>query len=421
MKPSRTVNLIGGAHSGFIGKFHPDFIWKEHPDYGKRTNPTLEEHLSRAVIGALADTGVSDHQIQRGYVGNFAGELFSKQGHLGSLLAGVRPGLKNKAFSRIEGACASGGLALISGIDAISAGCDFVLVAGVEVQTTVSARKGADYLARAAHYKTQRSCDPFTFPCLFARRSKAYRTKYGLGEEDLAQVVVKAYSNGNRNPHAHMQSVHLTLQEASTTSDQNPNFLVHPEYREYLKVTDCSQVSDGASAVILVSNQGLEILGKSLDRDVVQIVSYGHSTAPLDEIPEPLTLSTAEQAANEAYQDGRISPKEIGVAEVHDCFSITELLLYEALGFSQRGEAMELVRNGTTQLGGGLPVNTGGGLMAFGHPVGATGVKQALEIFKQQKGRAGDYQIPHLPEYGLATNLGGDDRTAVVTIYRNRP
>ncbi len=420
MKPSRNVHLIGGAHSGFIGKFHPDFIWKGHPDYGRRTNPSLEEHLKRAVVGALEDTGVSDDQVQRGYVGNFTGELFSKQGHLGSLLAGVRPGFRNKAFSRVEGACASGGLALIAGIDAISAGCDFVLVAGVEVQTTVSAREGADYLARAAHYETQRSCDPFTFPCLFARRSKAYRREYGVGEEDLARVVVKAYSNANRNPNAHMQAVRLTLEAASTPSDRNPRFLSHPEFRDYLKVSDCSQVSDGASALVLVSDRGLENLGKSPGRDAVQILSYGHATAPLDEVPDPLRLSTAERAAREAYEDGQVEPAQIGVAEVHDCFSVTELLLYEALGFCRPGEAPEMVRNGTTTIEGDLPVNTGGGLMGFGHPVGATGVKQALEIFKQLKGRCGGYQIPGRPEFGLAANLGGDDRTGVVTLYGNR-
>ncbi len=151
----------------------------------------------------------------------------------------------------------------------------------------------------------------------------------------------------------------------------------------------------------------------------MEIVSYGHATAPLDEVPDPLVLSTAERAIQEAFQDANVGPDDIGVIEVHDCFSITELLLYEALGFAERGRAIDLLRDGATDLDGRLPVNTGGGLMAFGHPVGATGVKQALEIFKQQKGLAGEYQIGNRPKYGTAANLGGDDRTAVVTVYQN--
>ncbi len=418
MKPRRNVYLIGGAHSGFIGKFHPDFIWKGHPDFGKRTNPSLEDHLRTAVLAACEATGTEPSAVQKGYVGNFTGELFAKQGHLGAMLAGVHPDLKYKPFSRVEGACASGGLALLAGVDALSAGYDVVLVAGVEIQTTVNAREGADYLARAAHYATQRACDAYTFPCLFARRAKAYRQAHDVSEEDLGRLVMKAYSNANKNPHAHMRTVHMTLERAATVSEKNPLFLENKDYRDYLKLSDCSQVSDGASAVVLASETGLDRIGKSA-KDAVRIVSYGHATAPLAEVPDPLVLSTAERAIQEAFRDAGVGPRDIGVAEVHDCFSITELLLYEALGFAERGRAIDLVRDGATHIDGRIPVNTGGGLMAFGHPVGATGVKQALEIFKQQKGLAGEYQIKTRPEYGAAANLGGDDRTAVVTVYQN--
>jgi len=418
MKPARRAFVLGGAHSGFIGKFHPDFIWKNHPDYGKRTNPTLEEHIKRAVIGALEKTGVPAAAIQKGYVGNFTGELFAKQGHLGAVVAGVHPDLAMKPFARIEGACASGGLALLAGVDALSAGYDVVLVTGAEVQTTVNAADGADYLARAAHYATQRSIDPFTFPCLFARRTKAYREKYKLSEQDLARVVVKAYDNANKNPNAHMQAVKMTLENASTASDRNPLFIENKEFHDFLKVSDCSQVSDGASAVILVSEAGLKKLGKRA-QDATEMVAYGHATSPLEEMADPLFMHTSHAAAQEAYRDAGAEPRDIGVAEVHDCFSITELALYEALGFAERGRGIDLVKDGSVLLDGRLPVNTGGGLMAFGHPVGATGVKQALEIFKQQKGLAGAYQIAGRPTWGLAANIGGDDRTAVVTIYRN--
>jgi acetyl-CoA acyltransferase len=149
------------------------------------------------------------------------------------------------------------------------------------------------------------------------------------------------------------------------------------------------------------------------------MVASAHATAPLDEEPDPLELATTRHAVQEAYRDAGIGPRDIGVAEVHDCFSVTELLMYEALGLAEKGRGIDLIRDGSTMLEGRIPVNTGGGLLAFGHPVGATGVKQALEIWKQQKGRAGGYQIPNRPHWGVAANMGGDDRTAVVTAYRN--
>ncbi len=418
MKPARRVFLVGGAHSGFLGKFHPDFIWKGHPDFGKRDNPTLEEHLHKAIVDALDSTGIPAAAVQKGYVGNFTGELFVKQGHMGALAAGAHPDLNFKPFTRLEGACASGGLALVAGIDAISAGNDVVLVSGAEVQTTVNALDGADYLARASHYETQRSIDPFTFPCMFARHAKSYREAYNVSEEDLAKVVVKAYSNANRNPHAHMHAFKMSLENASAVSDKNPAFLTNEEYKDYMKVSDCSQVSDGGSAVLLLSEAAMQKYGK-LPKDAVEIVSYGHATSSLSELANPLELTTTKHAIDEAYADAGVTAKDMGVAEVHDCFSVTELLMYEALGFAAQGHAIDLVHEGATTLEGRIPVNTGGGLLAFGHPVGATGVKQALEIFKQQKGKAGDYQIPNPPEWGIAANMGGDDRTGVVTIFRN--
>jgi acetyl-CoA acyltransferase len=418
MKPGRRVFILGGAHSGFIGKFHPDFIWKGHPDFGKRNNPTLDEHIKVAALGALQATGVPASAVQKGYVGNFTGELFVKQGHLGAVLAGVHPDFALKPFSRLEGACASGGLALVAGVDAIAAGSDVVLVVGAEVQTTVNAAEGADYLARAAHYATQRSIDPFTFPCMFARRAKAYRETYGLSEQDLARVVVKAYDNASRNPHAHMHAYKMTLESASTASDRNPLFIENPAYHDWLKVSDCSQVSDGASAVVLVSEAGMQKLGKKL-ADASELLAYGHAVAPLEGMADPLFMHTAHAAAQEAYRDSGLGARDMGVAEVHDCFSITELELYEALDFAAKGHAIGLVKDGTVLLGGKLPVNTGGGLMAFGHPVGATGVKQVLEIYKQQKGQAGAYQMPSRPAHGITANVGGDDRTAVVTVLRN--
>lgn len=417
MKLARKVYVLGGANTNFIGKFHPEFIWKGHPDFGKRDNPTLEEYIKTASLAALQDAGLQPKDVQKGYVGNFAGELFSNQGHLGAVLASAHPDLHAKPFMRVEGACASGALAMAAGIDAIGAGADVVLVVGAEVQTTCNAKQGADYLARAAHYRTQRDIDPFTFPALFARRTKAYMAAFGLEAGDIAKVVANAYANAAKNPKAHMRTVKMSVDAAREASDKNPLFLENPELKPFLKVSDCSQVSDGGSAVVLVSEAGLRKAGKK-PSDAVEVVAYGHATGPIEGPADILDMDTTRAAAKEAYEAAGIGPNDVQVAEVHDCFAIAQVLAVEALGFANRGQAKKLIDDGAMWLGGKVPVNTGGGLMAFGHPVGATGVKQAVEISRQLLGRCGDYQVKGGPRVGLAQNMGGDDRTAVVTIFK---
>jgi len=418
MRPRQTVYVAGQAITPFIGKGNPAFIAKGHPDFGKKENPSLEDHLSAALRALIERYGFDPSLVQRGYVGNFAGELFSSQGHLGAMAARADARLAGVGFGRTEAACASGGVAMVSAIDSIQAGLDVALVAGAEVQTTVRAREGADFLARAAHYESERGIDEFTFPALLTRRTKAYKEAYGLTDRELAHFAVKAYANANRNPLAHMHAATLTLEQAETASDANPNFLQNPELKPHLKVTDCSQVSDGAAAVMLASEEGLRKLGRA-PADCVKIAAYGFSTNPLGEVADLLRLDTAAAAAHEAMSDGGISPEQVEVAEVHDCFTIAELMMYEAIGWAEAGKGVELVLSGRTSLEGELPVNTGGGLVAFGHPVGATGVKQVAEIFRQMKGLCGDYQIKRELRTGLTVNMGGDDRTVVAMVLEN--
>ena len=418
MKLRRKVYVVGGDLTTFIGKMHPDFIWKKHPDFGTRENPTLEDYLSTAINGALEKTGVDASAIERGYIGNFAGELFSNQGHLGAMAIRANEGLAGTPMARLEGACASGGLAVVSAIDSIQAGVDVVLAAGAEVQTTVSAREGAGYLARASHWESERELDDFTFPAMFARRAKFYQDKYGVTEEDIAHVVVKAYGNANKNPYAHMRTVNVGLEKASTAGDRNPRFLRNAEYKDFLKVTDCSQVSDGGAAIILASEEGLKKLGKTPE-DCIELLAYGMATSALGAVADYTELGNTKLAAAEVYADAGITADDVNVCEVHDCFAVTEVLMYEALGFAEAGKGCELAKSGATGIEGKIPVNTGGGLIAFGHPVGATGVKQVLEIYRQMKGLCGDYQIPNIPQIGLTANMGGDDRTTVCIAMKN--
>ncbi len=418
MKFRRRIFVVGGAITPFIGKHHPDFIWKRHPDFGKKENPTLEEHLTTSILSCLENTGVEASAIDKGFIGNFAGELFCHQGHLGSMAVRAHEGFNGKAFMRVEGACASGGLGLVAAIDSLNAMSDVAMVAGAEVQTTVSAREGAAHLATASHWESERSLDEFTFPATFARRSKAYREKYNVSEEDMAHVVVKAYANANKNPLAHMKTVNMTLENAAAANDRNPNFLANEDLHDFLKVSDCSQVSDGGAAIILATEEGLKKLGKKPE-DCVEILSYGHATAALGKVSDFTSFDNGKASILEAYKDGGISAKDVQVAEVHDCFNIAEILMYEAMGFADAGKGAFYAKEGHSSLTGKTPVNTGGGLMAFGHPVGATGVKQLMEIYRQMKGQCGDYQLSSIPTTGFTANMGGDDRTTVCLAVRN--
>ncbi len=414
MKFRRRIFVVGGAHTNFIGKFHPDFIWKKHPDFGKRNNPTLEQYIHDAVNGALESTGVPADAVGKCYIGNFVGELFVNQGHLGAMVARAHQDLNGKPITRTEAACASGGTAVLACIDALQAGYDVTLAVGAEVQTTASARQGADYLARASHYETEREIDEFTFPAMFARRAKHYKEATGATDDDLSRVAVKAYHNAGLNPYAHMRAAKLDVDKANNSA----KFLANEEYRDHLRLTDCSQVSDGASAIVLATEEGLAKLGIDPSQ-CIEVLSYGHSTGGLGQVQDFTELDNTARAAQNAYADAGVDATQMQVAEVHDCFTVTELMMYEALGFAEKGKGYELIRNGDTDITGKIPVNTGGGLVGFGHPVGATGVKQVLELYRQMKGQCGDYQIPTPPQYGVTANMGGDDRTSVVMVCKN--
>jgi len=419
MSSFRRAFVLGGRSTIFTGKGHPSFVHKKHPDFGKRQNPTLEELIETVINDALKAVGIEAASVDRSVIGNFAGELFCKQGHLGAAVAGSHKDLLYKPSYRTEAACASGGVAFVTALESIRAGtADIALVVGAEVQNTVSAREGGDFLATAAHYRVQRALDDFTFPALFAKRMKSYRTAYNLSEKEIASVVVKAYENGNKNPLAHMHKVKMSLENASQASDSNPAFLSNAELKPWLKVSDCSQVSDGASALILVSEKGLQKLNKKMS-DAIEVAATSVAAGNLYVDGDDLSLDTTRHAAKSAYETASLGPNDIHIAEVHDCFSIAEILMYEALGFAEKGQGVKLALSGATSLEGRIPVNTGGGLIAFGHPVGATGVKQILEIYNQMKGKAGDYQVKKIPKVGLTANMGGNDKTVVINILKN--
>lgn len=418
MIPVKDTYIAAVSLTPFIGKGHPDFIWKKHPEFGKRENLDLEGYFEKA-LSDLFGQGFDPKLVTRGYVGNFAGELFNNQGHLGAIVSRVVPELAGVGIGRSEAACASGGVAMMSAAEAICAGHDVVLVTGAECQTTVKARIGGEYLARAAHFKDERAIDDFTFPALFARRIKAYHEKWGMPLSELAHFTMKAMSNAKKNPLAHMHANKWTMEAASTAGDHNPNFLGNEDLNGFLRMSDCSQVTDGGAALLLCSEEGLKKLGVSKDKSV-KLRSYHLATNALGQIADPLRMDTAALAFCKTFEDGGVKLSDINVAEVHDCFTIAELLMMEAMGLEEPGKGVEAVKSGKTTLEGSLPVNTGGGLVGFGHPVGATGVKQAAEIFRQMKGQCGDYQLSSKPKLGVMANMGGDDRTCFTALLENQ-
>jgi acetyl-CoA acetyltransferase len=323
-----------------------------------------------------------------------------------------------------EAACASGALSVLLGAQWIMGGFyDVVLVVGAEQQKTMSSLDGSDVLGAAADYHNEKpEYGDFMFPKLFGRIAQIYIDKYGASEADLAQVAWKNYAHAKLNPLAQMRDADLTLDCASQVSDKNPS--VAPP----LKVSDCSQITDGAASVVLVSGKYLERIGRDKNK-TARLLGFGHTTdyLPLDKKDAP-TFSTARKAAQNAFSMANLKPRDMQGAEVHDCFSITEIVAYEILGLAEPGKGAELAMSGATalpQVRGEhirgkipfeIPVNTGGGLIGDGHPVGATGVRQVFDAYQQLTEQANARQIQGVKKF-LTFNMGGSLTTSVAMIW----
>jgi acetyl-CoA C-acetyltransferase len=377
----------------------------------RKEGRALGDLIVEAGRAAIVDARIAPSDVGAGVVGNFAAGLFTRQLHLGAFLPEIDDALRGLPTMHVEAACASGGVAVLSAAQQIIGGLhDVMLVVGAEQQKTMPPAEGADVLAAAAHYSTEKAqYGDFMFPKLFARIAQIYAERYGLTEAQLAKVALKNHAHARLNPLAQMRESTLTCEGASTASEANP--MVAPP----LKVSDCSPITDGAAALVLCSQRFLDKLGP---RRVTRLVGYGHTTDHLSlerkEIPH---FPIAAQAANRAYTMAGIGPQDIHGAEVHDCFSISEIVQYELLGFAAPGKGVELLESGATALPAGrCPVNPGGGLIGDGHPVGATGVRQVVEAHQQLTGNAGARQIEGAKRF-LTCNIGGSVTTTVALIW----
>jgi acetyl-CoA acetyltransferase len=336
------------------------------------------------------------------FVGHM-GESYEHQGHTGATMADWA-GLLHVPAVRNEAACGSSGAAIRSGIYAVLSGlADVVMVGGVEKMTHRTTAEVTEYLAMASDFPFEQ-WNGITFPGLFALMATAHMHQYGTTEKDLAMVAVKNHYHGSMNPKAHMQKA-ITLEQALSS-----RVVAWP-----LKLYDCSLITDGASCLILTKPE----LARRFTDIPVHIIGSGQAsdTIGLYERESFTSLAAARIAAKQAYEMANVKPEDVDLAEVHDCFTIAEIIAYEDLGFCKPGGGGELVESEETKLGGRIPVNTSGGLKSKGHPVGATGTGQAYEIYLQLTGQAEKRQVKDA-EVGLTHNVGGSGATAVVHVYR---
>jgi len=371
--------------------------------FGEKWDTSFRDLFVEAGALALEDAGVSGEQIGAMYVGNMSAGRFIEQEHIGALIADYA-GLASSHIpsTRVEAACASGGLSFRQAFISVASGLeDIVVAAGVEKMTDVASGASVDALAGAA----DREWEGFvgaTFPGLYAMIAHEYMSRYPLTREQLAQVAVKNHYNAARNPIAQFQ------QEISLETVLKSTLVADP-----LRLFDCSPITDGAAAVVLAP---MEIARKFTDTPVRVLASAQASdTIALHDRRDISTLDATVAAGKRAFAMAGITPKEIDLVEVHDCFTIAEICAIEDLGFCRKGEAGRLTEEGVTALGGDLPVNTSGGLKACGHPVGATGIKQVCEVVMQLRGQAGKRQVDGA-RIGMTHNVGGTGATVAVHI-----
>lgn len=370
--------------------------------WGELWKKSLRDIFVEAALNAINDAGVS--KVDSMYVGCMSGGLFVGQEHLASILTDYL-GQKNIPAARVESACASGGLAVKTAFLEVASGMsNIVLAGGVEKMTDVDGGGATAALATAADQEYE-VYNGVTFPGLYAMIARAHMEKYGTRREHLADVSVKNHSNGLNNPYAQFQS--------SITVDDVLNSVM---VADPLRILDCSPITDGAAAVIMCDIETAKRISK---KPLVKIIGIGHATdtIALHSRKDITTLNSTVKAAQDAYKMANVKPSDINVAEVHDCFTIAEIVVSEDLGFFNKGEGGKAVNEGKTKIDGQIPINPSGGLKSKGHPVGATGVAQVIEIVKQLRGEADKRQVKDA-RIGLTQNMGGSGGSSIIHIMK---
>jgi acetyl-CoA C-acetyltransferase len=396
-----------------LGGYQTDFArnWTKE-------NKHFSALMREGVLGALEACDIAPEEVQSAHVGNFAAELYCMQGHLGAFFTEVDPKFSGLPTSRHEAACASGSIAILAASAEIEAGrYDLQAVVGIEQMKTVSAAQGGSYLGTAAWYDLEAKGVEFPFPKLFGRLGDEYDRRYGLKDEHLAEISRINYDNAKLNPNAQTRTWYMNKQHALCRTEDNP------AVGGRIRISDCSQVTDGAVCVFLASRSYAERWAKGRGIDLAQvprIKGWGHNTARLrfdDKIAEsrnqPYVLPHVRSTITSAWKRAGIADVSgIDGIETHDCFTTSEYMAVDHFGITAPGESWKAVEAGWLEIDGKHPINPSGGLIGAGHPVGATGVRQLLDAAHQVTGRAGDYQVEGARTF-QTLNIGGSGTTSV--------
>jgi acetyl-CoA C-acetyltransferase len=374
--------------------------------------------MREGVRGALDATDIDPKDVQAAHIGNFAAELYCKQGHLGAFFPEVDPAFSGLPTARHEAACASGSIALLAALAEIEAGWyDLTCVVGIEQMKTVAAGEGGDFLGTAAWYEQEAKGVEFPFPKLFGKLGDEYDKRYGLKDEYLAQISAINYANAKLNPNAQTRTWYMNKAHACSRDEHNA------EVGGRIHIADCSQVTDGSVAVFLASRKYAEQYAKRRGvalASLPRVLGWGHHTARLRFTDKMAESKGAEYVLPHVRSTVTDAWKRAGIADVsgidgietHDCFTTSEYMAIDHFGITRPGESWKAVEAGWLEIDGKHPINPSGGLIGAGHPVGATGVRQVLDCYKQVTQTAGNYQVEGAKRF-QTLNIGGSGTTSV--------
>lgn len=397
---------MGASNVWILGGYQSDFarnLTREGLDFADLTCDVVDSTLTASKVDA------SDIDVV--HLGNAFGEMFARQGHLGAMPATVNSGLWDTPASRHEAACASGSVATLSAIADLRSGAyRTALVLGVELEKTVHGDTAAQYLGAAAWTDHEGADAKFMWPHMFDKLAAEYDRRYGIDDAHLRAIAQVNFANARNNPNAQTRGWAVP---DPITADDDANPVIDGRIRRF----DCSQMTDGAAGIVLVTDDWLR--DHPAIRPIGRIDGWGHRTVGLGlqqkldhSADNPYVLPHVRTAVLDAFDRARVTLDDVDGFEVHDCFTPSEYLAIDHIGLTGPGESWKAIENGEIEMGGLLPINPSGGLIGGGHPVGASGVRMLLDAAKQVSGGAGDYQVEGAKTFGTL-NFGGSTATTV--------
>jgi acetyl-CoA C-acetyltransferase len=411
MAKAQSVYILGGAQSDFARNWNKE---------GKHFSAVMRE----TVQAAMEQARLEPREIQTAHVGNFAAELYGKQGQINAFFLEVDPEFSGIPTSRHEAACASGSIAILAASADIEAGrYDLAAVVGLEQMKTVDSATGGDFLGTAGWYERECKGVAYPFPALFGRLGDEYDKRFGLKDEYLAHISAVNFSNARRNPLAQTRAWPRSESDPQQASKFNQTIAGR------IKVRDCSQVTDGTAVLFLASEkfaaEYAKRHGRKLD-ELPRILGWGHHTAPIEfdkKVAEsrdnPYVLPHTREAILDAFRRAGLSGvTEVSGIETHDCFTTSEYMAIDHFGITKPGESWKAIEEGAIEMGGSMPINPSGGLIGVGHPVGGTGVRQMLDCYRQVTATAGEYQVEDARRFAML-NIGGSGTTSCAFVVGN--